>query len=128
MPILDTIVVISEISEIYYIRKYCNLFHKPIFNFVNFDLIKASVEKTYNEKLLVIKDDNIFKDAKINYIKSNGLKNLEAANQVKKRSKNPIKKFPLKITTFALKNQTDTQNLKIIFLMKITAIVLGLFL
>ena len=42
-------------------------------------LIKAEVEQTNNNALLKIDDNNIFNDAKISYVKSERLQNLEAS-------------------------------------------------
>lgn len=47
-------------------------------------LIKAEVEQTNNNALLKIDDNDIFNDAKISYVKSERLQNLEATKQMKK--------------------------------------------
>ena len=70
--------IYDEIGEITYIRKYHNIYDNEVLKFVNSNLIEKHIEKTYNEKLLHIKDDNSFKNYKIEYLKT------EKKNQMKK--------------------------------------------
>ena len=62
--------IYDEIGEITYIRKYHNIYDNEVLKFVNSNLIEKHIEKTYNEKLLHIKDDNSFKNYKIEYLKT----------------------------------------------------------
>ena len=45
----------DKIAEITYIKKYYNLFEKLYSSFVRSDLIKAEIEKTYNDKYQQLK-------------------------------------------------------------------------
>ena len=53
----------------YLILKHYNLFEKSISSFVNSDLIKAKIKKKHNDKLLQIKDDDMFKEARMPFYK-----------------------------------------------------------
>ena len=61
--------IYDEIGEITYIRKYHNWFDNEGSKFVNSNLIEKEIEKTYNEKLLQIKDNDPFKNSKIEFLK-----------------------------------------------------------
>ena len=84
--------IYDEIGEITYIRKDHNLFDNEVLKFVNSSLIEKQIEKTYNEKLLQIKNDNSFKNYKIEYLKTEKKTNEEALSQLKQKEKKNTKR------------------------------------
>ena len=55
--------------------------------FVNSNLIEKQIEKTYNEKLIQIKDDNSFKNYKIEYLKTEKKPKWRSSTSIKKKKK-----------------------------------------
>ena len=87
--------IFYEIVEISYIKRYCNFFDKPIYNFMKFDLIKSKVEKTYEEKLSKIKDRRrkMLKEARIRFLKTGRLQNVDEVKCMKNHEKKTHKKL-----------------------------------
>ena len=81
--------------------------------FVNSNLIEKHIEKTYNEKLLHIKDDNSFKNYKIEYLKTGKKKpNEEALRQLKQKEKKTHKKRTIKIFETRLDEANKNPKIK----------------
>lgn len=56
----------EELNEISYIKKYYKFFDKSIFPFVISNLIEVEIEKTFNEKILIV-NNYVFTDSKIGF-------------------------------------------------------------
>ena len=54
----------DEIGEITYIKKY-NLFGSQVANFVKSDILEQNINEEYEQKMVMIKENNPFKDARI---------------------------------------------------------------
>ena len=52
----------NEISEITYRDKYYSLFDKEVSKFVNSNLIKQEIEKTYNEEMLKTEENDPYRN------------------------------------------------------------------
>ena len=57
--------IIDEIGEITYIKKYYNLFDSQVANFVKSDVLEQNINKEYEQKMAMIKENDPFKDARI---------------------------------------------------------------
>ena len=57
--------IIDEIGEITYIKKYCDLFDSQVANFVKSDVLEQNINKEYEQKMAMIKENDPFKDARI---------------------------------------------------------------
>ena len=57
--------IIDEIGEITYIKKYYNLFDSQVANFVKSDILEQSINEEYEKKMVMIKENDPFKDARI---------------------------------------------------------------
>ena len=57
--------ICDEISETSSIKSFYNLLDKNILSFFKSDLIAKEIEKTFNKKILKIKDDNRFRDVQL---------------------------------------------------------------
>ena len=57
--------IIDEIGEITYIKKYYNLFDSQIAKFVKSDVLEQNINKEYEQKMAMIKENDPFKDAHI---------------------------------------------------------------
>ena len=57
--------IIGEIGEITYIKKYYNLFDSRVANFVKSDVLEQNINEEYEQKMVMIKENDSFKDARI---------------------------------------------------------------
>ena len=57
--------IIDEIGEITYIKKYYNLFDSQVAKFVKSDILEQNINKEYEQKMAMIKENDPFKDARI---------------------------------------------------------------
>ena len=57
--------IIDEIGEITYIKKYYNLFDSQVAKFVKSDVLEQNINKEYEQKMAMIKENDPFKDARI---------------------------------------------------------------
>ena len=58
----------DEIGEITYIKKY-NLFGSQVANFVKSDILEQNINEEYEQKMVMIKENNPFKDALLQKLK-----------------------------------------------------------
>ena len=82
--------VIDKISEISYIKKYYSPFDTTVSGFVNSNLLKQEIEETFQQHLVEVKYDNLFRNAKITAIKNQDKKecnSLEALEKKERKSK-----------------------------------------
>ena len=102
--------IYDEIGEITYIRKDHNLFDNEVLKFVNSSLIEKQIEKTYNEKLLQIKNDNSFKNYKIEYLKTEKKNKRRSSTSIKTKRKKKHKKRAIKIFETRLDEANKNQK------------------
>ena len=57
--------IIDEIGEITYIKKYYNLFDSQVANFVKSDVLEQNINKEYEQKMAMINENDPFRDAHI---------------------------------------------------------------
>ena len=79
--------IIDEIGEITYIKKYYNLFDSQVANFVKSDVLEQNINKEYEQKMAMIKENDPFKDARIAEIENEKKTNTDALNCLKKKEK-----------------------------------------
>ena len=94
--------LIDEINEITYIKKYHNLFDPKIEKFVSSKILEDHIEKEYNDELFKIKDDDPYKDLRLNQLKNEKLTQLDAVECLKRQErkrKKRIKKDDLDLRT-----------------------------
>ena len=85
--------ICDEINEISYIRNYHkSLFDKKVLPFVNSHLLEAEIQKTFNNEMQKIKEDDPFKGARIQHLKRKKASDQEAVMQFKKKEKGSLKK------------------------------------
>ena len=101
--------IIDEINEITYIKKYYNLFDTKVSNFVRSDILEEEINQNYNQKISKIKEDDPFKNARINEIE-NEKKNIDALNSFKEKEKKSKKR---KIKDVNLQVDDAVKNKKI---------------
>ena len=76
-----------------YIKKYYNLFDSQVTNFVKSDVLEQNINKEYEQKMVMIKENDPFKDVRIAEIENEKKKNTDALNCLKiKEKKMPKKK------------------------------------
>ena len=102
--------IYDEIGEITYIRKDHNLFENEVLKFVNSSLVEKQIEKTYNEKLLQIKNDNSFKNYKIEYLKTEKKNKWRSSTSIKTKRKKKHKKRAIKIFETRLDEANKNQK------------------
>ena len=68
------------------------MFDNGISKFLNSDLTEKEIEKTYNEKLLQIKDDDLFKNSKMEFLKTEKKKEAKSRSYTSNTTKTTTKK------------------------------------
>ena len=80
--------IIDEIGEITYIKKYYNLFDSRVANFVKSDVLEQNINEESEQKMAMIKENDPFKDAHIAEIENEKEKtNTDALNCLKNLKK-----------------------------------------
>ena len=79
--------IFDEIGELTYINRYYNIFDLKISEFVTGDLLKADVEKKFNNKLMRLNKDDKFYEIKLQTLKNERLNDLESAEKFKQETK-----------------------------------------
>ena len=80
--------IIDEIGEITYIKKYYNLFDSWVANFVKSDVLEQNINEESEQKKAMIKENDPFKDAHIAEIENEKEKtNTDALNCLKNLKK-----------------------------------------
>ena len=103
--------IYNEITKITYIKKHYNLFDKSVSKFVNSDLIEKHVEKTYNKKMLQIKND-FLKNGRIEYLNIEKQQSKEALEQVQAKEKKNHKKRTIKNIETRLEEANNNSKIK----------------
>ena len=79
--------IIDEINEVSYLKKYYNLFDKKISNFINSGMFEKGIEFKFGQKYANDKGDDAFKAAKITSIENEKSDEIDALNALKKMKK-----------------------------------------
>ena len=81
--------IFDKIGELTYINRYYNIFDSKISDFVTGDLLKADVEKKFNNKLIKLDKEDKFYEIKLQTLKNERLNDLESAEKFEqKKTKN----------------------------------------
>ena len=89
--------IIDEISDISYIKKYCDLFDNKVSNFVNSDVLEQQTEHDFQLQIANVKCDDPFRSAKMNSIKNQNSEGLDALIALKERRINQKREILLKM-------------------------------
>ena len=84
--------IFDEFKEITYINRYHNIFDPKVSEFVTSELLRADVEEKYNDRLSKLDKEDRFYEIKLQTIKTERLKDLEAAEKVDQQKKKKLKK------------------------------------
>ena len=85
--------LIDEINEISYIKKYHNVFDPKIKKFVSSKILEDEIEKEYTDELFKIKDDDPYKDLRLNELNNNRMTQLDAVECFKRQEKKRKKRI-----------------------------------
>ena len=86
--------IFDEYKEISFLNRYHNIFDAKISEFVTANLLKATIEEKYNDKLSKLDKENRFYEIRLQTTKTERLSSLEAAekfDQQKKKNKKGLK-------------------------------------
>ena len=79
--------LINEIEELSYIKKYHSLYDEKVKHFVSSETLEKKINQDFNQELSEIKDNDPFKNIKINEITNRKEENLDALECLKKKEK-----------------------------------------
>ena len=79
--------IFDEFKEISYINRYHNIFGPKVSEFFTSELLRADVEEKYNARLSKLDEEDRFYEIKLQTIKAERLKDLEAAEKVDQQNK-----------------------------------------
>ena len=79
--------IVDEIGEMTYIKKYYDLFDSQVANFVKSDVLEQNINKEYEQKMAMIKENDPFKDARIAEIENEKKTNTDALSCHKTKEK-----------------------------------------
>ena len=80
--------LLNEIEELSYIKKYHNLYDEKVKQFVNSEILEKKIEQDFQQELSEIKNNDQFRDIKINEITTRKEESLDALECLKKKEKN----------------------------------------
>ena len=78
--------IFDEINEVTYLKRYYNYFDKEVSKFVSSDLIRAELEKNYNDSLMKVSKDDKFYQVKLLALKAERQQDLESAEAFEKKN------------------------------------------
>ena len=84
--------LLNEIEELSYIKKYHSLYDDKVKQFVSSEILEKKIEQDFNQELSEIKEDDQFKNIKINEISNRRAENLDALDCLKKKEKKSKKR------------------------------------
>ena len=84
--------LLNEIEELSYIKKYHSLYDDKVKQFVSSEILEKKIEQDFNQELSEIKEDDQFKNIKINEISNRRAENLDALECLKKKEKKSKKR------------------------------------
>ena len=79
--------IFDEFKEITCINRYHNIFDPKVSEFVTSELLRADVEEKYNDRLSKLDKEDRFYEIKLQTIKTERLKDLEAVEKVDQQKK-----------------------------------------
>ena len=79
--------IIAEINEISYIKKYYSPFYTKVSGFINSDLLKQEIEKTFEQCLAEVKYDDLFRNAKITVIENQNKEECNVLEALEKKER-----------------------------------------
>ena len=79
--------LLNEIEELSYIRKYHSLYDEKVKQFVSSEILEKKINQDFDQELSEIKDNDPFRDIKINEITNRKEVNLDALECLKKKEK-----------------------------------------
>ena len=102
--------IIDEISDISYIKKYCDLFDNKVSNFVNSDVLEQQTEHDFQLQIANVKCDDPFRSAKMNSIKNQNSEGLDALIALKERRINQKREILLTMLKTNLMMRLKTER------------------
>ena len=88
--------LIDEINELTYIKKYHNLFDNKISGFVNSEILEKNINQEFDQKIALIKHDDPFKNARIAELENEKETSIDSLNCLKKKREKKSKKRKIK--------------------------------
>ena len=79
--------LLNEIEELSYIKRYHSLYDEKVKQFVSSEILEEKIKQDFDQELSEIKDDDQFKNIKINEIENRKEENLDALECLKKKEK-----------------------------------------
>ena len=77
--------LINEIKELSYIKRYHNLFHEKVKQFVSSDILEQKINQDFNQEMSEIKDNDLFKNIRITELTNRRAENFDALELLKKK-------------------------------------------
>ena len=84
--------LIDEINELTYIKKYHNLFHNKISDFVNSEILEKNINQEFDQKITLIKDSDPFKNTRIAELENEKETSIDSLNCLKTKEKKSKKR------------------------------------
>ena len=84
--------LIDEINELMYIKKYYNLFDNKISGFLNSEILEKNINQEFDQKIALIKDDDPFKNACIVELENEKETSIDLLNCLKTEEKKSKKR------------------------------------
>ena len=84
--------LLNEIEELSFINKYHSLYDDKVRQFVSSEILQKKIDQDFNQELSEIKDNDPFRDIKINEIQNRKEENLDALDCLKKKEKRSKKR------------------------------------
>ena len=84
--------LLNEIEELSYINKYHSLYDEKVRQFVSSEILQKKIDNDFDQELSEIKDNDPFRDIKINEIQNRKEENLDALECLKKKEKRSKKR------------------------------------
>ena len=79
--------LLNEIEELSYIKKYHSLYDEKVKQFVSSEILEKKINQDFDQELSEIKDNDPFRNIKINEITNRKEENLDALDCLKKKEK-----------------------------------------
>ena len=84
--------LLNETEELSYIKRYHSLYDEKVKQFVSSEVLEKKIKQDFDQELSEIKDDDQFKNIKINEITNRKEENLDALECLKKKEKRSKKR------------------------------------
>ena len=106
--------IIDEINEIFYIKKYYNLFYPKVLSFVNSNLLGQEIKQSFQQQLAEVKYNHPFRNARITALENQNREELDLFEALQKKERRSKKrKLAVSVGTILIltKNIAIAQNL-----------------